>query len=62
MEGLVLLSAHQFPGLLEVLYCLALHGHQVVPGEKECHLDVLEVLVGLVDPVNLGSPGVQEGP
>lgn len=54
--------ARQFLGLLEVLYCLALHDHQVVPVEKQCYLEVLEVLVGLVDLVNPGSPGVQEGP
>lgn len=54
--------ARQFLGLLEVLYCLARHDHQVVPAEKQCHLDVLEALVGLVDLVNPGSPGIQEGP
>lgn len=61
-EGLVLLWAHQFLGLLGVLYCLALHGHQVDLGGKLCHLEVLEVLVDLADLVNQGSPGVLEDP
>lgn len=62
MVGLVLLWVHRLLELLEVLYRLALHGHQVDPAEKQCHLDVLEVLVGLVDLVIQDIPGIQEGP
>lgn len=62
MVGLVLLWVHQLLELLEVLYRLVLHGHQVDPAEKQCYLDVLEVLVGLVDLVIQDIPGIQEGP
>lgn len=62
MDGLVLLWVHQLLELPEVLYRLALHGYQVDLAEKQCHLDILEVLVGLVDLVSQDIPGVQEGP
>lgn len=62
MDCLVLLWVHRLLELLEVLYCLVLHGHQVDLAEKQCHLDVLEVLVGLVDLVSQDIPVVLEGP
>lgn len=62
MESLVLLCVHQLLGLLEVLHCLAFHGHQVDLAEKLHHLDAPEGLVDLVGLVNQDIPRIQEGP
>lgn len=39
-----------------------LQAYQEDLAEKQCHLDVLVGLVGLVDLVNQDIPGFQEGP